>query len=242
VGQASKRRASAGEEGPRGAARYRLGDLVALTGVPASTIHHYLSHGQLPPPERRSSNAFVYDDRHVAALRAIRSRRLRGRAEAPAARTRLVDAAIAAFSRDGYQHVSVRSLCARAGVAKGTFYRYFQDKDALFLTAVTEVVDRTVDGFVADVGVGGEQQPCFERRLQESLPLLFELGRRALQGSGPAVHAAVEVFVRLVERLGRATDTDDEDPARVGGVLVLTTLIDIFTRVVEANDSSRPAT
>jgi AcrR family transcriptional regulator len=72
----------------------------------------------------------VYDDRQVAALRAIRSQRRH-----PAGRTRLIEAAIDAFGRSGYHVVSVRSLCARAGVAKGTFYRHFHHKDALFLAA-----------------------------------------------------------------------------------------------------------
>ncbi len=223
------------EWGPPGAARHRLAELVAITGVPASTIHYYLGQGELPPPERHSSNVFAYDDRHVAALQAIRSRPVR----ASAARTRLVNAAIAAFGQGGYQDVSVRALCAGAAVAKGTFYRHFPDKDALFLAAATEVVDRTVAGFAADVERGDQQCACFETRLQESLPLLFELGRRALQDSGPHIQAAVEVFVRMVERLGRAVGTDDDDPARVGGLLVVTTLIDIFTRVVEADDVAR---
>ena len=239
VDQASKQREEDDGWGPSGPVRHRLADLVALTGVPASSIHYYLAHGELPPPERRSSNVFVYDDRHVAALRAIRQRREHTE---PPGRTRLIDAAIDAFGRSGYRDVSVRSLCARAGVAKGTFYRYFRDKDALFLAAATEVVDRTVAGFVADLGRGDERRACFEARLQASLPLLFELGRRALQDSGPGVHAAVEVFVQMVERLGRAASPADDDPARAGGLLVVTTLIDIFTRVVEANDASQPVT
>jgi hypothetical protein len=101
-------------------------------------------------------------------------------------------------------------------------------------------VERTVAGLLADVGRGDERRACFEARLQESLPLLFELGRRALQDHRPGVHAAVEVFVQMVERLGRAASPGDEDPARAGGLLVVTTLIDIFTRVVEADDASRP--
>src|SRR5690242_8974763 len=69
VGQTSKPAASGGDHTPARPGRHRLADLVALTGVPASTIHYYLDRGELPPPERRSPNVFVYDDRHVAALR-----------------------------------------------------------------------------------------------------------------------------------------------------------------------------
>lgn len=49
-----------------------LSDLVARTGVPASTVHHYLRCGLIPPPERGPANRFGYDDRHVKALGLIR--------------------------------------------------------------------------------------------------------------------------------------------------------------------------
>ncbi len=49
-----------------------LSELVSLTGVPASTIHYYRRAGLIPPPGRRASNRFTYDDRHVASIRLIR--------------------------------------------------------------------------------------------------------------------------------------------------------------------------
>jgi AcrR family transcriptional regulator len=54
-----------------------LSEVVAATGVPASTIHHYRRAGVIPPPERPSANRFVYDDRHVRAIRLVRSLRER---------------------------------------------------------------------------------------------------------------------------------------------------------------------
>ncbi|MBO0714562.1 MAG: MerR family transcriptional regulator, partial [Acidimicrobiales bacterium] len=52
--------------------RFTMADLVARTGVPAASVRHYLALGLLPEPQRVSSNRFVYDDRHVEALRLIR--------------------------------------------------------------------------------------------------------------------------------------------------------------------------
>jgi AcrR family transcriptional regulator/DNA-binding transcriptional MerR regulator len=52
--------------------RFTMAALVARTGVPAASVRHYLSMGLLPEPLRASSNRFVYDDRHVEALRLIR--------------------------------------------------------------------------------------------------------------------------------------------------------------------------
>ncbi|TMK87330.1 MAG: TetR family transcriptional regulator [Actinobacteria bacterium] len=52
--------------------RFSIREVVARTGVPAATIHHYLRLGLLPPARRLSSNRFLYDDRHVQALKLIR--------------------------------------------------------------------------------------------------------------------------------------------------------------------------
>ena len=50
-----------------------LSDLVARTGVPASSIHHYRRSGLIPPPERVSANRFVYGEVHVEALLTLRA-------------------------------------------------------------------------------------------------------------------------------------------------------------------------
>ncbi len=60
-------------------ATFTLRDLVERTRVPATTIHHYQRLGLLPPPDRVARNRFVYDDRHVQALRLIRLLRERRR-------------------------------------------------------------------------------------------------------------------------------------------------------------------
>ncbi len=57
--------------------RFPISELVARTGVPAATIHHYRRMGLLPEPERASPNRFRYDERHVQAVRLIRTLRER---------------------------------------------------------------------------------------------------------------------------------------------------------------------
>lgn len=52
-----------------------IADLVAATAVPPATVHYYLRHGLLPKPARIAPNRFAYDERHVHALRLIRSLR-----------------------------------------------------------------------------------------------------------------------------------------------------------------------
>ncbi len=50
----------------------KMKDLVAATGVPKSTILHYLSQGLLPPPARTSRNMAYYDPACVERLTFIK--------------------------------------------------------------------------------------------------------------------------------------------------------------------------
>ena len=43
-------------------------------------------------------------------------------------RTRILDAALEAFARDGYDDASVAEICRLAGVTKGGFYHHFPSK------------------------------------------------------------------------------------------------------------------
>src|SRR2546428_11309082 len=71
--------------------RFPIRELVARTGVPAATIHHYLRMGLLPPARRTAPNRFLYDERHVQALRLIPVLRERRRLPPPAIRRILPD-------------------------------------------------------------------------------------------------------------------------------------------------------
>ena len=57
----------------------------------------------------------------------------------------LLDAAAAEFGEKGFHDSSVVSITARAGVALGTFYTYFESKDALFRALVRDMSDRVRD-------------------------------------------------------------------------------------------------
>lgn len=53
-------------------------------------------------------------------------------------RARLFDAAGAVFGDFGYEAASVTAITRRAGVAQGTFYKYFPSKHAIFVELVAE--------------------------------------------------------------------------------------------------------
>lgn len=56
-------------------------------------------------------------------------------------RARLVAAARAVFAEMGYGAASVRDIVRRTDLATGTFYNYFEDKDAIFAAVVGELTD-----------------------------------------------------------------------------------------------------
>lgn len=51
------------------------------------------------------------------------------------ARQKLLDAALAVIRAKGYFATTIDDLCARAGVAKGSFFHHFKDKEALAVAA-----------------------------------------------------------------------------------------------------------
>lgn len=72
-------------------------------------------------------------------------------------RDRLLEAALAVFLEQGYETATIRGITGRAGLAPGTFYNYFVDKEAIFRAildgriarvaqAVREFRSRALDG------------------------------------------------------------------------------------------------
>lgn len=53
----------------------------------------------------------------------------------PAARTRLLDAALSLFRARGYAATTVDELCAAAGVTKGAFFHHFRTKEEVAVAA-----------------------------------------------------------------------------------------------------------
>jgi len=62
---------------------------------------------------------------------------------------RLLEAAVACFSEQGFDGASVADICGRAQVSKGAFYHHFESKQALFLELLQTWLT-TIDGRLAD--------------------------------------------------------------------------------------------
>jgi AcrR family transcriptional regulator len=101
------------------------------------------------PRSRREAHAGARPRRSQPAARAQTPRppsRRRPRAQAQARRQAILDAALTVFAARGYEAARLDDVAAQAGVAKGTLYLYFKDKQALFEElvrgAVTPIMER----------------------------------------------------------------------------------------------------
>jgi AcrR family transcriptional regulator len=64
-------------------------------------------------------------------------------------RHQLLDAATWVFARKGYRTAGISDIIARAGVARGTFYLYFESKEQVFLAIVEDFHTRVKRAFEA---------------------------------------------------------------------------------------------
>jgi AcrR family transcriptional regulator len=81
-------------------------------------------------------------------------KRSRGRDKA-VSRDFIEDCAIALFQTNGVESTSVREIVEKAGIAKGTFYLYFRDKDDL----VDAVINRYTREFLNEVIIPFQSVP-----------------------------------------------------------------------------------
>lgn len=121
----------------------------------------------------------------------------------------IIDAGLLEFAARGYAATRMEDVARRAGVAKGTVYLYFEDKEALFLEAVRS----RVRPFLTQIDTFLDSFPGTTRDL---LGMLFQQMHRELVGSdlrvliriiiseGPSFPALTEHYYRETVSRGRA--------------------------------------
>lgn len=60
-------------------------------------------------------------------------------------RQRILDAALLAFSENGYEGAQLNSVWAENGISKGSIYHYFRDKNEIYLECVGQCLDALTD-------------------------------------------------------------------------------------------------
>jgi len=91
-------------------------------------------------------------------------------------RRRILQVSFEAFGELGYKKTTIKHIADRAGIAPGSIYTYFHDKDALFLCAISEIWDRF--SLAAQEAAENQQIP-YLRRAEALFDVAEDLIRRS---------------------------------------------------------------
>jgi AcrR family transcriptional regulator len=131
-------------------------------------------------------------------------------------RRRLLDSAEQVFAEHGYHDASVVKITEAAGVAQGTFYRYFESKQALFDELVADL-NRRVRHTMSEASAQGSTRAEAERlgfgaffRFTAEHPALYRIIRQAEFASPSALRQHYErIAAGYVEGLQAAMDVGE---------------------------------
>lgn len=128
----------------------------------------------------RPDGGFMRSDEKEEAG-APRKTRTRGPSPEKTAQTRscLLRAALDAFTEHGFAGAQMSQITARAGIAKGTAYRYFPTKTALFEGVVAEFMSPLISGIGTAEPRADETVGDFLRRSLIPMMETIETSRRA---------------------------------------------------------------
>src|SRR5262249_12267035 len=152
--------------------------------------------------------------------RSFRSEAFPMRTKTPDLPERMLDTAARLFGARRFHEVRMDDVAAEAGVSKGTLYRYFRDKDEMYLALLGRASDQLVQllrGRVAEAdGARGGLVAIVDSVITffDAQPHLFDLIQRAeaLQGPGEAFpwQPVRDEGVRLVGEVFRDGQTRGE--------------------------------
>jgi len=125
------------------------------------------------------------------------------RVEPAARREAILDAALSVFAESGYEAARLDAVAERAGVAKGTLYLYFDDKEALFeeviRSAASPVVERlSALAAVPDMPIDKLLEALFGVFEKDVLGTKRKLLIRLVIAEGPRFPRVAEFYYRNV--------------------------------------------
>jgi AcrR family transcriptional regulator len=123
-------------------------------------------------------------------------------------RRRILDAARTVFFRDGFMAANLDEVATRAGVAKGTLYRYFDSKAELYVAVLAEggmifeqrMRETLADGLSATDQIRATARFYFDHwmRNREYFQIFWAIENQAVIGELPA--GVLEEVTRLWEK------------------------------------------
>lgn len=142
--------------------------------------------GKIAPPKAAGEARVAQASRERGAKAVANAREARGLAR----RETILTAALDEFSARGFEATRLDDVAKRAGIAKGTIYLYFRDKETLFQELVRAMLAPLIAGMEAmreaDLPVGKLSEllldmfvrEIYETRRKEVIRLIITEGRR----------------------------------------------------------------
>jgi AcrR family transcriptional regulator len=126
----------------------------------------------------------------------------------PAKVRRIIDAAVQLFAEHPFHEVRMEDIAARAGVAKGTLYLHYKDKEDLFLGIMNDGLQALVERLEESLS---DAMPPEEKLLVMNRETLLYFQRK---------HFFLEVIQRIeFVRFGARSACFEETRARMQGIL-----------------------
>lgn len=149
-------------------------------------------------------------------------------------RNRILQAAIRAYGRHGYEKTTVADIARRAGVGKATIYYHFKGKDHIFEAAVEQEIEAFFAELQRAVDAAGDTEARFRVLLKTALAQLKRrryLARLAdaeprtlSELTQPLLRGMYERLIRLLASILRAGIEDGslwvDDPDQVALIAV----------------------
>ena len=136
---------------------------------------------------------------------------------------KILDAAIAEFGERGFSESSIVSITSRAKVALGTFYTYFDSKEALF-AALVEDMSMQVRTAVAPALSGGADALDAERRALAAYLVFAAEHKEVYRIIDEAEFVAPDAYRRHYETVAERIASRFESGAQKGEVRELSAL------------------
>lgn len=151
-------------------------------------------------------------------------------------RALLVREAIQEFAERSYTEASLSQIARRTGIAKGSFYQYFEDKLDLYRFLLTEEAPRLKQAFLA------EKQPAdqgfwerLETTIERGMAFLVEyprLARLTAAAADPNATPEVRGLHKAICDAGRDELRDVLSQGMGSGAIARTVDLDVATRLV----------
>lgn len=156
-------------------------------------------------------------------------------------RQTILTAAAEGFAEHGFESASQNRMIAEAGISKGAFYYYFDDKEDLYATVLTSALERLLERVGAPREVDSIEDywaQCHEiyrRSLHfwQQEPTTAALVRRLDRGDGPSIKALASLR-QLIDGFWRQFVTIGQ---RIGAVRV-DLPVDLLVRILDGTTSA----